>query len=128
MFFINLWNLTTNYDQNQCNSQTINTSNSKLFDKARYFNVYLFINVSNNLPKTSYIKMMDIWLIFNLLVPFTEICLHTYMDMLRSVYYPLIHILKYTLYCTGARRGGRSTTTVKLSLLGMRSLPTRQTK
>ena len=43
----------------------------------------MFINVSNNLPKTSYIKMMDIWLIFNLLVPFVEILLHTYMDMLR---------------------------------------------
>ena len=43
----------------------------------------MFINVSNNLPKTSYIKMMDIWLIFNLLVPFIEICLHTYMDILR---------------------------------------------
>ena len=43
----------------------------------------MFINVSNNLPKTSYIKMMDIWLIFNLLVPFVEICLHTYMDILR---------------------------------------------
>ena len=43
----------------------------------------MFINVSNNLPKTSYIKMMDIWLIFNLLLPFIEILLHTYMDMLR---------------------------------------------
>merc|ERR1711862_682536 len=28
--------------------------------------------------------MMDIWLIFNLLVPFVEICLHTYMDILRT--------------------------------------------
>ena len=45
----------------------------------------MFINVSNNLPKTSYIKMMDIWLIFNLLLPFIEILLHTYMDMLRFI-------------------------------------------
>ena len=43
----------------------------------------MFINVSNNLPKTSYIKMMDVWLIFNLFFPFVEIMLHTYMDMLR---------------------------------------------
>ena len=38
----------------------------------------MFINVSNQLPKTSYIKMMDIWLIFNLILPFTEVILHTY--------------------------------------------------
>ena len=44
----------------------------------------MFINVSNNLPKTSYIKMMDVWLIFNLLLPFMEVLLHTYMDYLRE--------------------------------------------
>ena len=33
----------------------------------------MFINVSNNLPKTSYVKMIDIWLIFNLLLPFIEV-------------------------------------------------------
>ena len=44
----------------------------------------MFINVSNNLPKTSYIKMMDIWLIFNLLLPFMEVLLHTYIDYLRN--------------------------------------------
>ena len=44
----------------------------------------MFINVSNNLPKTSYIKMMDIWLIFNLLLPFMEVLLHTYIDHLRD--------------------------------------------
>ena len=44
----------------------------------------MFINISNNLPKTSYIKMMDIWLIFNLLLPFLEVLMHTYMDTLRA--------------------------------------------
>ena len=38
----------------------------------------MFINVSNQLPKTSYIKMMDVWLIFNLILPFTEVLLHTW--------------------------------------------------
>ena len=38
----------------------------------------MFINISNQLPKTSYIKMMDVWLIFNLILPFTEVLLHTY--------------------------------------------------
>ena len=44
----------------------------------------MFINVSNQLPKTSYIKMIDIWLIFNLIVPFVEVLLHTYKDGLRE--------------------------------------------
>ena len=44
----------------------------------------MFINVSNQLPKTSYIKMMDVWLIFNLIVPFVEVLLHTYKDGLRK--------------------------------------------
>ena len=44
----------------------------------------MFISVSNQLPKTSYIKMMDVWLIFNLTVPFVEVLLHTYKDGLRE--------------------------------------------
>ena len=33
----------------------------------------MFISVSQNLPKTSYIKMVDVWLIFNLMIPFFEV-------------------------------------------------------
>ena len=44
----------------------------------------MFINVSNNLPKTSYIKMVDVWLLFNLILPFLLVFLHTYMDYLRE--------------------------------------------
>ena len=44
----------------------------------------MFINVSNNLPKTSYMKMVDVWLLFNLLVPFIVVLIHTYMDTLRN--------------------------------------------
>ena len=39
----------------------------------------IFIDVSNNLPKTSYMKMIDIWLLFSLLLPFTVVLTHTYM-------------------------------------------------
>ena len=38
----------------------------------------MFINVSNQLPNTSYIKMIDVWLIFNLILPFSEVLLHTF--------------------------------------------------
>ena len=44
----------------------------------------IFIDVSNNLPKTSYMKMVDVWLLFSLLLPFTVVLNHTYMDTLRQ--------------------------------------------
>ena len=44
----------------------------------------LFISVSNSLPQTSYIKMIDMWLIFSLLIPFSEVLLHTLLDSLRD--------------------------------------------
>ena len=43
----------------------------------------MFISVSNSLPKTSYMKMIDVWLLFNLFYPFVVVLLHTYMDTLR---------------------------------------------
>ena len=49
--------------------------------------VTLFVSVSENLPATSYMKMMDIWLLFNLLVPFNLILIHTYMENLRGYVY-----------------------------------------
>ena len=38
----------------------------------------MFINISSSLPVTSYVKMIDLWLIFNLIVPFVEVLVHTY--------------------------------------------------
>ena len=35
----------------------------------------MFVSVSSNLPVTSDIKMIEVWLIFSLLVPFTEVLL-----------------------------------------------------
>ena len=43
-----------------------------------------FISVSNSLPMTSYVKMIDIWLLFNLIVPFVEVFLQTYIENIRS--------------------------------------------
>ena len=33
----------------------------------------MFVSVSDNLPKTSYIKMVDIWLVTTLCIPFIEV-------------------------------------------------------
>ena len=46
--------------------------------------VTMFISTSSSLPKTSYIKMVDFWLIFNLTMPFAEVLLHTYMESLNE--------------------------------------------
>ena len=44
----------------------------------------MFISISDNLPKTAYIKMIDIWLIFNLCKPFVDILVQTYIETLRE--------------------------------------------
>lgn len=44
----------------------------------------MFIGISASLPLTSYMKMVEVWLIFNLFIPFLEVLLHTYMDNLRD--------------------------------------------
>ena len=44
----------------------------------------MFINVSNNLPKTSYVKMIDVWMIFTMTFPLFEVALHTYKESLKK--------------------------------------------
>ena len=44
----------------------------------------IFMSVSANLPQTSYVKMIDIWLLFCILIPFFEVLLHTWMDSNRG--------------------------------------------
>ena len=41
-------------------------------------------SISNNLPPTAYVKMIDYWLIFNLLKPFVDIIVQTYIETLRG--------------------------------------------
>ncbi len=48
----------------------------------------LFVSIMNSLPKTSYIKMMDIWLIFCLTIPFCEVILQV--NALLRFYFPRI--------------------------------------
>ena len=44
----------------------------------------MFISVISSIHTTSYIKMIDVWLIFNLMIPFLLVLLHTYMESLRT--------------------------------------------
>jgi len=43
----------------------------------------LFISVSNSLPETSDLKMMDVWLIVCLFIPFAEVLLQTFIEAQR---------------------------------------------
>ena len=43
----------------------------------------LFISVLDSMPRTSYVKMSDIWLIFCLLVPLAEVLFHAVLDKYR---------------------------------------------
>ncbi len=44
----------------------------------------LFISVSDSLPKTSYVKMVDVWHLLTMCVPFVEVLLHAAMDNLEG--------------------------------------------
>ena len=56
---------------------------SYLFVKPPLHKCFVFNQVNEGLPATAYIKMIDVWLIFNLIIPFILIVIHTYMDTLR---------------------------------------------
>ena len=43
----------------------------------------MFISVVAGLPVTSYIKMIDIWLLFNLTIPFIDVILTCVIDNMR---------------------------------------------
>merc|ERR1719422_1991090 len=37
----------------------------------------IFLGLSQSLPVTSYVKMIDIWMLFTMMIPFLEVVLHT---------------------------------------------------
>ena len=44
----------------------------------------LFVSVMEKLPQTSYVRMVDIWLIYGQLLPFIQVVLVTYMESHRE--------------------------------------------
>ena len=45
--------------------------------------VSMYISVVASVPVTSYIKMIEIWLLFNLIIPFIDVCVCCYIDYIR---------------------------------------------
>ena len=76
----------------------------------------MFISIAESLPKTAYLKMMDYWLVFNLILPFIEVLIHTYMEKLTEedefdlnidpnkiqVFSYFIFLCRNNKYCTGS--------------------------
>ena len=46
--------------------------------------VTLYVGVSGRLPQTSYVKIMDVWMIFVHFIPFINIIMHGYLETLRT--------------------------------------------
>ena len=45
----------------------------------------LFVSVMEKLPQTSYVRMVDIWLIFGQLLPFLQVVLTTFKEACRDI-------------------------------------------
>ena len=43
-----------------------------------------FLGLSQNVPVTSYIKMVDIWMLFTMTIPFLEVVYHTSNEMFKQ--------------------------------------------
>ena len=46
--------------------------------------VFSFLGLSQSLPTTSYIKMIDIWMLFTMTIPFLEVIQHTTKEVLKG--------------------------------------------
>ena len=44
----------------------------------------VFIGVTNSLPKTSQLKMIDIWMLFSIFIPFAEVIIQTQLVRMRK--------------------------------------------
>ena len=57
----------------------------------------LFVSVVGKLPQTSYLRMVDIWLIYGQLLPFIQVMLITYMESCRQEKFKEKDIMHQTL-------------------------------
>ena len=48
----------------------------------------LFLSVSESLPTTAYIKMIEVWLIFSLMIPFLQVLILTFIHLKSTVSNP----------------------------------------
>jgi hypothetical protein len=46
--------------------------------------IFTFQNISLSMPKTAYLKLIDIWLIFCLVVPFVTFIIQIYWELQRA--------------------------------------------
>ena len=56
--------------------------------------------MSNALPKTSYVKMVDLWLLFNLTIPFAEVPVQTFLSKSEYIIFKVL-LQTYIEYLRG---------------------------
>ena len=68
------------------NVTTVSIKMTKLLLFSHYYIKHTKIKfiMYNRLPRTSYVKMIDIWFIFTMFIPYTEVIIHTALDAMRS--------------------------------------------
>eukprot|EP00095_Tigriopus_kingsejongensis_P007008 maker-scaffold430_size173499-snap-gene-0.44 protein:Tk07008 transcript:maker-scaffold430_size173499-snap-gene-0.44-mRNA-1 annotation:"glycine receptor subunit alpha-1" len=76
----------------------------------------LFVSTSASLPRTSYFKMIDIWMIFCFLLPFFEVILHTIVE----------YCTEDEQYHRGGRRQTSATQTPQVGFEGKVGVATRK--
>ena len=81
----------------------------------------VFIATSNSLPKTAYIKLIEVWLLGHLLVPFFEVILHTFIDFIRE---ELSHLEEKRAFVDRRKRPAIKVALVTLIAIGRFGFPT----
>ena len=52
-----------------------------------------FLGLSQSVPVTSYIKMVDIWMLFTMTIPFLEVVYHTSHEMFKQSEADLVRVI-----------------------------------
>ena len=58
---------------------------------------FRFLGLSNSLPVTSYFKMIDIWMLFTMTVPFLEVVLHTANEVFKAPEFSRVSVVRSTV-------------------------------
>ena len=58
---------------------------------------FRFLGLSKSLPVTSYFKMIDIWMLFTMTVPFLEVVLHTANEVFKQPDFSRVSVVRSTV-------------------------------
>ena len=62
--------------------------------------VTMFVNINSSLPKTSYMKMVELWLIVTLIIPYVETLIFTYKVIQGNLILLYLYMYTYIWFVT----------------------------